>query len=76
VNDDFIKFKNLSTSKVGVSSIKTIINEDDYHIHLNEWWNGEGADLSISHKDKDIYFISLPFEVFIAIKELINDFYE
>lgn len=72
IADEVIKFHNSSTSDVHIMTVKNIINETSSHFHLNEWWNGEGYDLTIDRKDGKVH-LELTSEEIIGLKKLFEN---
>jgi DNA-directed RNA polymerase subunit RPC12/RpoP len=67
-----IKFHDKSQSRVSVMTVEDIISKESTFFHLNEWWNGEGFDLTIDKKGKS-KTLSLTTEEMEGIIILFND---
>lgn len=69
MGSEIITFHNKSTSSVQVLTVKDIIHEHSTHFQLNEWWNGEGFDLTIERKEGKVQ-LGLTIEEIIGLKKL------
>lgn len=69
MESEIITFHIKSTSDVQVLTVKNILHDHSTHFHLNEWWNGEGFDLTIERKNDKVQ-LDLTSEEITGLKKL------
>jgi hypothetical protein len=73
------EFINVRQGKIGTIEYKSIIPRDDdkcRYININEWWNGEGVDIFFMDEDGDEDKISMDFDDWRALKQLMEQFHD
>lgn len=69
IESEIITFHDKSTSSVQVLTVKDILHDHSTHFQLNEWWNGEGFDLTIERKEDKVH-LDLTSEEITGLKKL------
>jgi hypothetical protein len=72
MESEIITFHDKSTSSVQVLTVKDILHDHSTHFQLNEWWSGEGFDLTIDRKNDKVH-IALTTEEIVGLKRLFED---
>ena len=69
---DIISFYNRDVSRVSVMTVSNIVSGESSNFHFNEWWNGEGFDLTIE-RGGDVIHVSLTSEEVMGLMKLFGD---